>query len=72
MSMTGTYEWQEYYEAALVETDRAKLQALIQRAQAAIDARAHELCSNRVVPIDERQALDDALVGLSVLRREVS
>lgn len=70
--MTGTYEWQQHYEAALVETDRAKLQILIRVGQAAIEARAYELLSNHVVAMDERQALGDALVGLIVLHREVS
>ena len=69
--MTGTYNWRQQYEAALVETDRALLPNLIQVAQAAIDARIAEIRSDRAASPDEQQAIADALSGLHVLRREI-
>jgi len=69
--MTGTYNWRQQYEAALVETDRALLPNLIQVAQAAIDARIAEIRSDRAASTDEQQAIADALSGLHVLRREI-
>jgi hypothetical protein len=68
--MTQSYEWQRYYEAAILETDRSRLQVLIKNAQTAIDARIQELHVNHGGTPDERLALEDALAGLNVLRRE--
>jgi hypothetical protein len=61
--------WQERYKAAVLETDEKKLHKRIQ-AKAAIDARLHELRSDHGGTPDERQAINDALAGLNVLRRE--
>jgi hypothetical protein len=68
--MTQSYEWQRSYEAAILETDHARLPKLIQAAQAAIDARLEELRTDHEGLAEERLALEDALAGLSVLRRE--
>jgi hypothetical protein len=62
--------WQERYKAAVLETDEKKLHKRIQAAKAAIDARLHELRSDHGETPDERQAINDALAGLNVLRRE--
>ncbi|HTW59030.1 MAG TPA: hypothetical protein VMD99_12940 [Terriglobales bacterium] len=76
MTMTQTYGWQRFYEAAILETNRSSLPRLIQTAQAAIDARLEQLQSNHQADThgstEERQALADAMVGLNVLRKEVS
>ena len=68
--MSATYEWQRHYEAAILETDRARLPQLIEAAHAAIDARIKELETNHGGTADEGQALADALSGLGVLRKE--
>jgi hypothetical protein len=69
--MKAHYVWQESYEAATLETDDKKLQNRIQAAKAAIDNRLHELQFDRGGTPEERQAITDALGGLSVLRREL-
>ena len=64
------YGWQRFYEAAVLETDRKRLPVLIQAAHAAIDARMEQLeCAHGSG--EERQAIEDALAGLHVLRQEV-
>ena len=65
------YSWQRFYQAAIVETDGARLPALIQTAQAAIEARLQQFASCDGDCSEERLAIDDALAGLAVLRREV-
>jgi hypothetical protein len=55
--------WWELYKAAILETDRRNLEDRIKAAEEAIAKRAS-------LEADERVALDDALVGLSVLRQE--
>ncbi len=67
--MTNTYGWQRFYEAAMLETHNSRLPVLIQTAQAAIQARLHQL-DNDPGCADERQAIADALAGLEVLKRE--
>ena len=61
------YEWQRPYEAAIIETDVARLPALITAAQAAIDARIAEIQSMNSGTPDERQAITDARNGLRIL-----
>jgi hypothetical protein len=70
--LTMTYGWQRFYEAAILETDRSALARLIQTAQAAIDVRMEQLQSDHHGSPEERQAIADALVGLNVLRKEVT
>jgi len=41
--MKADYPWQELYEAAILETDDAKLLTRLPAAKAAIDARLQEL-----------------------------
>jgi len=57
--------------AALVEADENKLRERIRAAKAAIDTRLHELQMDHGGTPDERQAISDALEGLSILRREL-
>ena len=66
-----TFGWQRFYEAAILETDRALLSRLIEAAQAAIDARLEQLRGNHQNNAEEHQAIADALSGLRVLRGEV-
>lgn len=68
LTMTATYDWQRYYEAAILETDRLRLPKWVKSAQAAIDARIEELRSDHQSTADEQAALADALAGLRLLR----
>ena len=70
--MAGHKElWEQLYEVAIVETNLAKMQQHAQAAQAAIDARLHELQMDHGGTREEQQALSDALTGLRVLEREI-
>lgn len=74
--LNGTYNWQRYYEAAILETDRSQLSKLIASAQSAIDERVGELRSHQNGAAngteEEKQAIADALAGLRILTREIS
>jgi hypothetical protein len=63
--------WQELYEAAVVETNQKTLQARVQAAKAAIDARLRELQMDHGGTREEQQALRDAVAGVRVLEREI-
>ena len=69
--MKAHYVWEESYKAAILETDDKKLQNRIQAAKAAIDNRLHDSQADHGGTPEERQAITDALGGLSVLRREL-
>jgi hypothetical protein len=69
-TMKADYPWQELYEAAILETDDAKLLQRIPTAKAAIDARLQELQTDHGGTSEEQQALSEALVGLTVLWRD--
>jgi hypothetical protein len=69
--MLFKYVWQDLYSAAIVETDGNKMPTRVQESKSAIDSRLHELQLDRGGTIDERQAINDALEGLNVLRREI-
>lgn len=69
--MKGDYLWQELYEAAILETDDAKLLQRVSAAKAAIDARHQELQTDHGGTSEEQKAISDALVGLTVLWREL-
>jgi hypothetical protein len=72
------YEWQQCYEAAILETDRSLLPKRITEAQAAIDRRVEELRSRRDSNngaadghAAEEQAIADALAGVRILIKEI-
>lgn len=71
MEPTRCYPWQWFYELAILETDRAKLPALIKAAQAVIDARVAEIQSMNNATADERLAIEDAINGLRMLINEL-
>jgi len=61
--------WQNEYLAALIEFDLKKLPERVAAAEAAIFKRLQQLSQNS--PHDaERQAIEDGLAGLLVLKRE--
>jgi hypothetical protein len=68
----STYQWQELYKAALLETDWSKMEERIQAAESAIQNRKREFALNSGGTQEENQSLADALNGLSVLRSEVA
>ncbi len=57
-------EWQNEYEAALLEFDHEKLAECIEVAETAIYKRLQQIFT-------ERQVIEDALGGLRVLKRDV-
>jgi hypothetical protein len=69
--MNVDYQWQRPYITAILETDRSKLRQHIDAADAAIKARIHELSRDHAATPEEREAIEDALTGLTVLRREI-
>ena len=69
--MTADYVWVKSYEIAVLETDDTKLRERIQVAKSAIDTRLYEMQMDHGGTPEERQAITDALAGLSVLRREL-
>jgi hypothetical protein len=64
--------WQELYEAAVLETNRGRMQLSLGAAKAAIDARFLELQMDHGGTRGEQQALSDALTTLRVLEREIA
>ena len=66
-----TSEWEKLYQAAILETDWSKMEQRIQSADSAISARLHDFSVDHGGTPEEKQRIQDALSGLSVLRREV-
>ena len=63
-------EWQRLYVDALLETDPLKLVGRVATAEKAILMRVEELCTSSDGAV-EWQALEDAITGMSVLKREI-
>jgi hypothetical protein len=62
-------EWRGLYRAAIFETDSYKMVKRISEAEAAIAKRLHELSWETGADVEgEREALDDAMYGLSAWR----
>jgi hypothetical protein len=66
-AMTMNVEWQELYQAALLELRPDELRRRIDEAEKAIQQRIVELSRNDSSSEEERRAMDDALRGLRVL-----
>jgi hypothetical protein len=62
-------EWQNEYQAALVELDREKLPELVAASETAIFKRLQTISESSDHQA-ERQAIEDALTALRVLKRE--
>jgi hypothetical protein len=62
-------EWQNEYAAALVELDREKLSERVAAAEAAIFNRLQAISQSSDHKA-ERQAIEDALTALRVLKRD--
>jgi hypothetical protein len=70
--MNTEYDWVKLYKAALLETDWSKIEEHIQVAENGIKARLHEFSMNHGGTPEENQAVENALNGLKVLRKEVA
>ena len=69
--MDARYVWHDLYRAAVLETDRVRLQQALHAAKSAIDDRLQELQADHGGTPEERQAISDALTALNVVRREL-
>jgi hypothetical protein len=69
--MKGGYDWEEFYEAAILETVNVRILQRVREAKAAIDSRLRVLQLDHGGTPVERQAITDALGGLNVLRNEL-
>jgi hypothetical protein len=67
-----SYDWQESYQAALLETDRTKIQERIQTAESEIHKRRLVLSQDHSGTLEEREALVNAMGGLRVLRMDAA
>jgi hypothetical protein len=67
-----TYQWHEFYKAAVLETDYSTMEERIRAAESAIHGRQHELSLNGAGTPEERQAISDALNALGVLRKDAA
>ena len=72
MDIRTKYGWQELYAAALLETDWSKIEGKIQAAENGIRTRLDEFSMNHGGTPEENQAIQDALNGLDILRKEVA
>jgi hypothetical protein len=66
-----TNEWEKLYEAAILETDRSKLEERIEAAEFAMHTRLHEFSLNHGGTLEENRDITDALNRLDILRSEV-
>ena len=55
-----------------LETDWSKIEGYIQAAENGMRARLHEFSMNHGGTPEENQAIEDSLIGLDVLRKEVA
>jgi hypothetical protein len=67
-----SYNWQDSYQAVLLETDWTKMVELIQRAESEIHKRRLELSQDHGGTQEERDALVNAMNGLRILRVDVA
>jgi len=66
------YKWHEVYKAAVLETDWSKMEERIRAAGVALHERKNEFDLNHGGTPEENKAIEDALNGLNVLRKEVA
>jgi hypothetical protein len=69
---TMTYCWHEAFMTAVIEIDWTRMQARVQSAESEINERRRLLSENRGGTLEERQAIDEALVCLQILRERCS
>ena len=64
------YPWQAAYDAAVLETDQLQMMSRIDVADRAIEARLGEFRRGDGETLEEREAIESALGGLAMLRKE--
>ena len=62
--------WVSLYQSALTELEQAKMSGRIEAAKTAIVTRMEKLCTMPGLHPEERQAIEDALRGLNLLKQE--
>ena len=67
-----THTWYEAYKAAILETDWTQMQERLKAAEREIHERQYVLSLDHGGTPEERQAIDDALHGLTHLKTEIS
>jgi hypothetical protein len=70
MTLQWQLEWQQLYVEAMLETNVVKLRGRVASAEKAILSRVGELCASSDGQ-KEWQAIEDAISGLLVLKREI-
>lgn len=72
MAMRPSYEWERLFTAAILETDRSKLIARIDAAQAAIESRLREMDSDHGGSAGEHLDIRAAQTSLDKIRKRVA
>ena len=67
-----TYQWQKFYNAAVLETDWTKMEDRVGAAEFALRERQAELSRDHRGTPEEMQAIIDALIRLDVLRQDAA
>jgi hypothetical protein len=70
--MIPSPDWERLYSAAVLESDRSKLNSRIDAALAAIEHRLQEMDSDHGGWPAERQGIETAQAALDVLRKRVA
>ena len=70
-SMTLTYEWQQFYKAAISEADPRKMRDDITKAEHAIQRRLSD-CPPPIMGAAEQRAIGDTLAALAVLKTDLA
>jgi hypothetical protein len=70
MTLQWRLEWQQLYVEALLETNVLKLRGRVASAEKAVLSRVAELCVSTDGQ-EEWQAIEDAITGLLVLKRQI-
>lgn len=72
MAMRASFDWERLYTAAILETDRSKLTARIDAAQAAIESRLRQMDSDHGGSAEERLEIHTAQASLHVMRKRAA
>ena len=67
--MTEAVQWQQLYQAAMLELNPAELHVRIARALQAMREREEQLTQSNSRSLEERRAIADALHSLATLER---
>jgi hypothetical protein len=67
-----TYSWHESFMTAVIETDWTRMQARVQAAESEINERQRLLSKTHGGTLEERQAIEEALNCLQILRERCS